>query len=77
MMTVTKIMTLTLKRKTSRIDRLLTILDGGHILVTTRVQTVANLAQNIVLEEMHPEEGAQLLLLRSNQQSSPTIFRVG
>jgi hypothetical protein len=60
--------------KDIRIDRLLTILDGGHILVTTRVQAVANLAENIALEEMLPEEGAQLLLLRSNQQSSPTIL---
>ncbi len=60
--------------KDIRIDRLLSILDGGHILVTTRVQAVANFTQNIALEEMLPEEGAQLLLLRSNQQSSPVIL---
>jgi hypothetical protein len=62
------------EEKDIRIDRLLSILEGGHILVTTRVQSVANLAQNFILEEMQPEEGAQLLLLRSNQQSSPTIL---
>lgn len=57
------------------LDRLLSLLEGGHILLTTRVQTVANLAQNFRLEEMQPEEGAQLLLLRSNQLSSPDILK--
>lgn len=60
--------------KDLRVDRLLAILKGGHILLTTRVQSVANLAQNFPLGEMQPEEGAQLLLLRSNQQSSPAIL---
>ncbi len=60
--------------KDLRVDRLLAILKGGHILLTTRVQSVANLAQNFPLEEMQPEEGAQLLLLQSNQRSSPAIL---
>jgi tetratricopeptide (TPR) repeat protein len=45
------------------------------MLITTRVQSVARLAQNFPLEEMQPEEGAQLLLLQSRQQSSPAILK--
>jgi len=56
------------------LDRLLSMLKGGHILITTRVQSVARLTQNFILEEMQPEEGAQLLLLQSKQQSSPAIL---
>jgi transcriptional regulator with XRE-family HTH domain/Tfp pilus assembly protein PilF len=62
--------------KDIRIDHLLSLLKEGHILLTTRVQSVANLAQNFQLEEMQSEEGAQLLLLRSNQLSSPDILKV-
>jgi tetratricopeptide (TPR) repeat protein/transcriptional regulator with XRE-family HTH domain len=57
-----------------KIDRLLSLLKGGHILLTTRSQKMATLAQNTQLEEMSPEEGAQLLLLPSKQQSSRDVL---
>ena len=63
------------EEKDIRLDRLLSGLEGGHILITTRVQSVARLAQNLILEEMQPEEGAQLLLLKSRQQSSRAILK--
>lgn len=55
-----------------RIEHLL--MKKGHILLTTRAQSIAHLVRNIALEEMHPDEGAQLLLLRDGQQSSPDIL---
>ena len=48
-----------------KINQLLLTLEGGHILLTTRTQSVANITQNILLEKMQPEEGALLLLRRS------------
>jgi transcriptional regulator with XRE-family HTH domain len=43
--------------KDIRLDHLLSRLKGGHILITTRVQSVANLTQTFPLGEMQPEEG--------------------
>jgi len=57
-----------------KIDRIFAMLKKGHILLTTRAQSIARLVQNFLLEEMQPEEGAQLLLLRNNQLSSPDIL---
>jgi len=41
-----------------KIKQLLLTLEGGHILLTTRLQSVANVAQNFLLEKMKPEDGA-------------------
>ncbi len=49
-----------------KIKQLLLTLEGGHVLLTTRTQSVANVAQNVLLEKMPPEEGALLLLRRSH-----------
>lgn len=57
-----------------KIDRILAMLKKGRILLTTRSQSIARLVQNLLLEEMQPEEGAQLLLLRDNRQSSPDVL---
>lgn len=47
------------------LTRLLSALKTGHILLTTRVQAVAHLARNYVLDVMQDEEGAQFLLRRA------------
>jgi len=48
-----------------KIKQLLLTFEGGHILLTTRTQSVANVASNVLLEKMQPEDGALLLLRRS------------
>lgn len=59
------------------IIRLLATRKSGHILLTTRIQSVANLAQNILLDTLSPEEGAQFLLHRSHSldESDPLQIR--
>ena len=49
-----------------KIKQLLLALEGGHVLLTTRTQSVANVASNVLQEKMQPEEGALLLLHRSH-----------
>lgn len=62
------------KEKDFKIDHLLSLLTEGHILLTTRAQSVGNLVQNFLLEEMQPEEGAQFLLSRTHILTSPAIL---
>lgn len=49
-----------------KIKQLLLALEGGHVLLTTRTQSVANVASNVLLEKMQPEESVLLLLRRSD-----------
>ena len=61
-----------------KIARLLSMFREGHILFTTRVQSIANLAQNFLLDAMAVAEGAQLLLRRSHLlPSSATLQEIG
>jgi tetratricopeptide (TPR) repeat protein len=51
----------------------------GHVLLTTRSQAVAELATNLLLDKLPPEEGALLLLRRArplshSQPASPDTF---
>lgn len=48
------------------IERLLFTLRNGYLLLTTRVQSIANLTENVLLDVMQPEDGAHLLLRRSH-----------
>ncbi len=48
------------------IKPLLLALEGGHILITTRTQATADLAQNILLDKLKPEDAALLVLRRSH-----------
>src|SRR5579875_1343188 len=43
----------------------------GHVLLTTRSQAVAELASNLHLDKMQPEEGVLLLLRRTRPPSQP------
>jgi len=49
-----------------KIKQILLTLEGGHVLLTTRTQSVAHVASSVLLEKMQPEEGALLLLRRSH-----------
>ena len=59
-----------------QIGRWLSLLQNGHFLFTTRAQSIANMAQNFLLDVLQEEEGAQLLLYRSHLLSLPVTQQV-
>lgn len=58
-----------------QIAQFLALPNIGHILLTTRSQSIARQSQNILLETMEPEEGAQLLLQSSTSASKPMLIK--
>jgi hypothetical protein len=54
-----------------RVKDILTGMPHGHVLLTTRSQAVAELASNLHLEKIRPEEGVLLLLRRTRPPSQP------
>ncbi len=57
-----------------KIKSLLTELEGGHVLMTTRTQIFADLAQNLPLDKMKPDDGALLILRRAHMPSASAIL---
>ena len=57
-----------------QVRSLLRLLQGGHVLLTTRTQGIGEIAENMVLEKMHPEIGALLLLRSARFLTAPEQF---